>query len=223
MTVPSYPIWMPDPQAYAIDQERYRHDEALAFFGEYSMFVLLWNINDFNNGLVDRCPDCFISYGKIAETYGQASKERCETCYGTTFDGGYRAKIVRLSIWDFNEEYEAERAKGEVTLQKASVQSESNFRLRAGDFILRADGTRWRVGTIGTNHLRTGFDLPTSSGTPVNYNFGEVIREVDNSVAHMIEPADLSVLDVPFQRYPQDWTAIEDIVGYLHPPSWMLT
>lgn len=217
MTLPTYPLWMPDPQAYAIEQERYRHDEAMALYGEYAMFVLLWNINDFNANLVDRCSTCYITYGKIADTYGQASKERCDTCYGTTFEGGYRAKIVRHSIWDVNEEYEREHSKGEITLAKASVQSVSDFRLRTGDFILRGDGTRWRADTLGTHHLRTGFDMPTSTDNPVGYNFTEVVREVDNSVAYMIEPADLSVLDVPFQRYPQDWTALEDIVGYLTP------
>lgn len=218
MTVPSYPIWMPDPQAYSIDQERYRHDEAMALFGEYAIFVLLWNINDFNADLVDRCPDCYVVYGKIAETYGQASKERCEACYGTTFEGGYRAKIVRSSIWDFNEDAEREHSKGEVTLQKASVQSVSDFRLRTGDFILRGDGTRWRAEQLGTNHLRTGFDMPTTTDTPLGYNYGDVVREMDNSVAHMVLPADLSILDVPFQRYPQDWSAVEDVVGYLTSP-----
>ena len=218
MTLPTYPLWMQDPQSYAIDQERYRHDEALSLYGEYAIFVLLWNVNDFNANLVDRCPTCYIAYGKIAETYGQSSKERCPDCFGTTFEGGYRAKIVRPSLWDANEDAERDHSKGEMTLAKATVQSVSDFRLRVGDYVFRGDGTRWRIETVGTNHLRTGFDTPSSADTPVGYNYGEVVREVDNSAASLIEPADLSILDVPFQRYPQDWSAVEDIVGYLTKP-----
>ena len=105
-----------------------------------------------------------------------------------------------------------------MTLAKATVQSVSDFRLRVGDYVFRGDGTRWRIETVGTNHLRTGFDTPSSADTPVGYNYGEVVREVDNSAASLIEPADLSILDVPFQRYPQDWSAVEDIVGYLTKP-----
>ena len=59
----SYLHHLPDPQAYAIDQERARHDSALYSFGEYAMFVLMWNIIDHEAGLVDRCPTCYEAYG----------------------------------------------------------------------------------------------------------------------------------------------------------------
>ena len=215
MTLPTYPTWMPDPQAYSIDQERYRHDEALAMFGEYAMFILFWDHEDHEQGLVDRCPTCYVAYGKIAETYNQSSKAKCPDCFGTTYEGGYRAKIIRPSLWDATEDSERERSRGKVTLQSASIQSTSDFRLRVGDFLFRGDGTRWQVESMATNHLRTGFDMPNSIETPVGYNFGEVRREEDTSVAFLIPPSDLSILDVPFQRYPLDWSGEEDIVGYL--------
>ena len=212
MTIPT---WMPDPQSYAIQQEQWRHESALTSFGEYAIFVLMWNIEDLENDLIDHCLECYQAYGKIAATYEQSAKEKCDTCYGTTFEGGYRAKIVRPSMWDANEDAEREHRRGQVTLQSASIQSVSDFRLRTGDFIFRGDGTRWKVDTMSVNHLRTGFDMPTSDSTPVGYNFGQVTREEDASVAFLIPPADLTILDIPFQRYPQDWSAVEDVVGYL--------
>jgi hypothetical protein len=208
---------MPDPQDYAISQERYRHDEALASFGEYAMFVLMWQIEDFENGLITHCSTCYIPFGKIAEVYGQPAREKCDNCFGTTFEGGYKAKIVRPSLWDANEELEKENIRGEVILGVATVQSVSDFRLRSGDFIFRSDGSRWVMQSIATNHLRTGFDTPSRVDTPVGYNFGQVVRADRNSVAFIIPPDEttLLTLDQPGERYPVDFSDLEEIRGSL--------
>lgn len=210
---------MPDPQGYAIEQERYRHNQALSFFGEFAMFILLWQLTDFEAGLVGRCPDCYLSAGRTAQVYGQGVREKCPECFGTTFEGGYRAKIVRPSLWDANEELETQRERGEVTLQDSSIQTTSDFRLMNGDFIFRGDGTRWRMQSLSTNHLRTGFLMPDRVDTPLGYNFGVVKREDESSVAYIIPPEDLSFLDVLNVREPQDWSAYEDINGYLMEPE----
>lgn len=215
MTNPVYPLWMPDPQGFAIEQERYRHNQALSFFGEFAMFVLRWQLEHFKAGLVGRCPTCYISAGPVAEVYGQSTKEKCPDCFGTTFEGGYRAKIVRPSLWDVNEEIEVKRDRGEVVVSDSSIQTTSDFRLHNGDFIFRGDGTRWRMQSLSTNHLRTGFLMPDRVDTPLGYNFGVVKREDESSVAYIIPPADLTFLDVLNIREPQDWSAYEDIRGPL--------
>ena len=217
MTVPMYPAWLPDPKSYEIEQERFRHDQSLWFYGEYAMFVLMWRIEDHENDLVERCGKCYIAYGKIAEVYGQPAKEKCDSCYGTTFEGGVKAKIVRPSLWDTNEGLERERERGEVEIRTASIQSTNDFRLRNHDYIFRGDGTRWMVQSISTNHLRSGFDMPTQADTPLGYNFSEVVLQDDSTVAYMIPPdeATLMTIDLPGQRYPTDWSTIEEINGSL--------
>lgn len=218
MTLPMpVPKWLPDPQEYAIEQQRASHDQALAHFGEYAVFVLMWKLADHEKGLVGRCPTCYLNRGDIAETYGQAAQEKCPDCFGTTFEGGYKARIVRLSLWDANEEDIRENKRGQIEISTASIQSTSDFRLRTGDFIFRGDGTRWRMQNVSTNHLRTGFMMPTKDRTPVGYNFGQVMREDPSSVAYEIAPSpqDLRDIDLINQRYPADFSDIEDIRGSL--------
>lgn len=212
-----YPEWLRDPQDYAVQQERYRHDQALNTYGEFAMFVLRWTIRDFKAGLVERCSECMIAYGKIADTYQQPARKDCPACYGTSFEGGIRAKIVRTSLWDANEEDYQDARRGESVLQTASVQSTSDFRMRTGDYIFRADGSRWQMRTVSTNALRTGF-LEPEHRTEVGYNYGLVQREDEDTVAYMIPPATadlIAILDVRDVRYPPDFSAHEEINGSL--------
>jgi hypothetical protein len=208
------PHHLPDPQRWAIEQERKRHDDALFGYGEYAMFILLWNFVDHELGLVERCPSCYISRGKIAEAYGQSDQNKCLACFGTTFEGGYKAKIVRPSLWDANEEDYRKGDRGQFIQATASVQSTSDFRLRTGDYIFRGDGTRWQMRTLSTNHLRTGFETPTDALTPVGYNFGTVAREDEDTIAYLIPPTTaelLILLNKSYTRVPYDFTADEDI------------
>lgn len=212
-----YPQWLRDPQGYAVQQERYRHDQALNTYGEYAMFVLRWTIRDHKAGLVERCSECYLAHGKIAETYEQPSRRDCPSCYGTTFEGGIRAKIIRTSLWDANEEDYQDARRGESILQTASVQSTSDFRMRTGDYIFRADGSRWQMRTVSTNALRTGF-LEPEHRTEVGYNYGLVQREDEDTVAYLIPPATadlIDILDVSSLRTPPDFSAHEEINGSL--------
>lgn len=209
---------LPDPQGFAVDQERQRHEQALYRFGEYAMFVLMWNLLDHERGLVARCPTCYESYGKTAEAYGQSAVQDCPDCFGTTFEGGYKARIVRPALWDFNEEDYREAVRGLTVVATATIQSTSDFRLRTGDHVFRADGTRWLMRTVSTNHLRTGFEMPNRDRTALGYNYGQVNRQDETSVAFLIPPdaATLtSALDIPGTRYPADFSAIEDVRGPL--------
>ena len=127
------PYHLREQQNYAVTQERMRHDQALYSLGEYAAFVLMWHIQDFEAGLVTRCSRCYGENNLIAQVYEQPVENKCPVCFGTTFDGGYKAILVRPSIWDTNEEDFRLSARGEVIVQTASVQSTSDFRLRTGD------------------------------------------------------------------------------------------
>lgn len=188
-------------------------------FGEFAMFVLLWNILDHNAGLVERCSTCYLAQGKIADVYGQSSQAKCPDCYGTTFEGGIKAKLVRTSLWDVNEEDNQADHRGEVIVQTATVQATSDFRLRSGDYIFRADGTRWKMRTMSTNSLRTGFMEPEFR-TEVGWNYGTVNREDYSSVAYDIPPDPetlMAALDVTHLRYKPDFSMLEEVHGPLLP------
>lgn len=217
MTTGVNPHWAPDPQRYAVDQERWRHDEALYSFGEYAMFVLLWRIGDHEEGRVGRCPTCYLARGKIAEVYQQPSQEKCPDCFGTTFEGGYKARIVRPMIFDSNDEEEDEGRRGVVVRATGTLQTTSDFEV-VEDYMFRADGSRWQVeATTATQKLSTGFahrtTVDASLGVTIN-----AIREDESSVAYIIPPDEATVvawLDRSHFHYPLDFSAIEHIRGPL--------
>lgn len=212
------PHWLPDRQDFAVQQERWRHDQALYAYGEYTMFALMWTIRDHDTGLVGRCPRCYLARGKVSEVYKQSDDSLCPECYGTTFEGGYKALIVRPALWDANEEDEREAVRGEVITATSSVQSTSDFRLRTGDHLLRADGTRWQMRTISTNHLRTGFAMPRASTDTVGWNFGTVSREDESSASFLIGPTPsevVALLDVVNVRRPQSFQGLDVVRGLL--------
>jgi len=209
--------WHQDPQDWAYAQERLRHDQAVDTWGEYTMFVLLWHVWDLQAGLVGHCPTCYLSQGLIAEVYGQPSQSKCPDCLGPTFEGGYKAKIVRPAMWSNNEEDYKRAARGEVVTQTTSVQSSADFRLRTGDFLLRADNTRWVMRTLSSNELHTGLSV----GGPqivLGYNYGTCAREDESSVAFLIEPTApvLSArLNQRHAHFRQDFTDLEVVRGPL--------
>lgn len=207
------PYWARDPQFYEVDQERWRHDEALYGYGEYAIFVLLWRPEDFDAGLVAHCPVCYVSYGSISDAYGQTADPKCRACFGSTFDGGYKAKIVRPSIWDFGADTNKPGAKGEVILNTAQIQSTTDFRMRVGDFAFKGDGTRWRIENISVTRLRSGFETPVDSRSLIAYSGGQVVREDKTSVAYDIAPLETELkglLDTNSpRRYPTDFSSVE--------------
>lgn len=213
-------FWLPDPQDYAIAQERARHEEALFSFGEYAMFVLMWRIEDHERGLVDRCPACYTSYGRMAEAYGQPAENRCPECFGTTFEGGYRAKIVRPTLWDDNEPAHRQVDRGERVVAATSIQTTPDFRIRSGDYALRGDGTRWMLRQMGSHSLATGFRMPLPERDLVAYNVVQGNLEDPSSVAYMIPPDEVTLrreLDVYGIRRPKDFSDLDVVRGALIP------
>lgn len=209
------PKWHQDPQEHALEVLRASHNQALSLYGEYAMFSLMWRLDDFQKGLVERCSECWLANEKRAAAYGQADREKCPTCYGTTFEGGIKARIVRLSIWDTTEEDDEPSKRGEVKRQTTSIQSTSDFRLRSDDYVFRADGSRWRVQQVNTNQLHHGFQMTNSRRTPVAFTYGQVFREDESSVAYEIPPApeDSDIWDILNRPYPYDFSDIEVVNG----------
>lgn len=215
------PFWLPDRQDYAIEQERQRHTDALYHYGEYTMFVLLWRIEDLDAGRVGRCPSCFLAHGKITEVYQQPAVNKCPACFGTTFEGGYRARIVRPALWDdTKDDHSPDHARGEVIRAAATIQTTPDFYLRTNDYAFRGDGTRWQVKAGAEVALQTGFHTSSPASAVVGYVFANAAREDESSVAFLIPPDSATVrslLSLEQARYPQDFSAVEEIRAPLVP------
>lgn len=207
------PYYVRDVQPWAVVQENQRHDQAMWTLGEHAVFVLMWHVLDFEAGLVQRCTRCYIAYGKIAEVYKQTAKRDCPDCYGTTFEGGFKAKIVRPALFsDANEEESTDR-RGVTHSEAASVESTSDFRIRKGDYCFRADGTRWWLRGAQVTRLRSGFGYPSQANTGLNVNVSQANLEDDSSVAYQIPPteSDLTALLGQGSRVPFDFSTFEVI------------
>ena len=224
------PYWLRTPDYYAILHERQNHDEAVYAYGEYSLFYLCWGIDDFRANIVTRCPYCFDSSGidqDIAEAYGQGALAKCEYCYGTTYWkadaiqlNGLKARIVRPCMWNTSDEVHKRHAQGDMTISSTPVQTTSDFRMRSGDFIVRADLTRWRVQPRKTDLIISGFQAADDVNTMIGYTYQDCKREDNSSVAFVLPPTDdatvqstLNISTVP--NYPVDFSAWEVINGDL--------
>lgn len=211
-------FYLPDAQDWAFEQEKARHQGAMDLWGEYSMFVLLWNLVDFEAGLVGRCQTCYVPNGGVTDVYGQSNNSKCPDCYGTTFEGGFKAKIVRRSLWASNENAFKPQARGDIIIGTATVQAESTFRMRTGDYIFRGDGSRWQMRTMSSNELRTGFQMPSPATAVVGYNYGTVSREDESSVAYLIPPTAsvlINRLNVTHAHWPVSFADLEVVRGSL--------
>lgn len=184
------PYYVRKTQNWAVEQERQRHVQALYSVGEYCVFALMWHLPDFEKGLVDRCSVCYKAYDKIAETYGQSSQFKCPSCFGTTFEGGFRAIIVRPAIFTDADDTEAFQARGVVHTRELNVESTPDFRIHNGDYVFRVDNARFRLRTPSRVTLRSGFAHPWQRQSGLTYNHARAGLEDPTSPAY----------DVPFSK-----------------------
>lgn len=219
------PYHLRQQEDWAIDQERQRHADALHRVGEYSIFVMMWTVIDFEHGLVDRCSTCSGPDGsrqdRIADVYKQPKQNKCPDCYGTHFDGGIRAKIVRPAIWaDANETEHLDR-RGAVHPDAAGVESTWDFRMHQGDYIIRADGSRWRLpDSPRRTTLRTGFAHPNQREMSINYGRIQARYEEPTTVVYMIPPTDLEYIEYHLTKrslFPMTFPHLETINAPLIP------
>lgn len=225
------PYWLKTPDRYMIDQERMHHNEAVYAYGEYSFFILFWGIDDLRDGRVVRCPHCYPSgiSTDIASAYNQPVQALCEYCYGTTYWSptaahlnGLKARIVRPCQWNTTDEtwkWGAGGKSGKVAEVGTQVQSISDFRMRTGDFVFRADKTRWRVQSRKTDIMISGFQAADDINAMIGYNHMDIKAEDPSSVAFVVPPDTdtaaqvLNISTVP--NYPMDFSSWEVINGPL--------
>lgn len=222
---PYNPYYVRDPQGWAIQQERQSHNQALYTLGEYCIFILMWHLQDYQKGYVARCKRCNAS-GKLlddaAAVYGQASTAQCPDCFGTTFEGGWKAMIVRPAIITDTDQTEKTTDHGVTYPSDLSVESTVDFRIRDGDYMLRFNGDRYYLRAPRRNTLRTGFFSPTQSGMAIDYNQARAsLEDRKASVAYQIGPDDQMVRDL-LQRgryWPEKFNDFDTARGPLIPPE----
>jgi hypothetical protein len=220
-TAQSY--YVRDMQPWAIDQERMRHYQALWTLGEYAMFVLMWHARDHEQGLVGRCTKCYAQgdsvKSKIAQAYNQPEEHRCPVCFGTTFQGGFKAKIIRPAIFSDADEDEEKQPRGVTNPQDLSVESTIDFRVRSGDYVFRATGDRFQLRVPERITLRTGFEVPHQSTMAIGYNHARANQEDETSVAFIIPPTAKALGDILTRgsRTPENFSRYEIIRSPLIP------
>lgn len=213
------PYYIRERQDWAIEQERRRHNQALWYVGENTMFVLMWHLEDFQSQLVNRCPTCYESQGMIAEIYGQTDEYKCPDCFGTTFEGGFKAIIVRPAIFSDSDEGETKHSRGVIHPNDLSIDSTPDFRVRTGDYCFRQNGDRFFLRVPERITLRTGFGDPSQGGTAIAYNHANAAQEDPSNVSYMIPPAtdEVAAILSRMSRIPRPWNSFEVIRAPLIP------
>lgn len=209
--------WLPQTQPWLLAQERDRAQQAIEQYGEYTIWYLLWNINDHEDGLVDYCPTCMANDPISLDTFKQPSDQNCPDCLGTAFEGGYRARIVRPTLWrDDDETQKAHTARGELNVDRHTVQTVGGFTAFNGDILIRYDNSRWQINVPQSSQVRTGFGAFDKTKGYMGYNVAPATLEQKGSVSYTFDPVDsddvLTLLTVPsYPRGPVDFTAFEQI------------
>jgi hypothetical protein len=202
------PYYVRQTQDWAVQQERQRHIQAIYQVGEPALFVLMWKVEDFEAGLVTPCPRCRSEEGdvdaRVAAIYQQPQTARCPFCFGTTYDGGVRAKIMRPAIFTDADEDERKSGRGVTHGESTMVETTDDFRSRTGDYVFRRDGSRWQLGHPQRDQLRTGYTHPSQSTHSLGYARIPANREDKASVAFEIPPsaAELSGILTEPLHYP---------------------
>lgn len=181
------PWWMAQDQDWAESHVTASHHDALYRFGEYVMFTLLWTAKDAEDGLVGPCTNCM--GGRISQAYDEVPDPYCTRCYGTTFEGGFRAQIIRPAIVTDRNTETKEAQRGEFTLDAVSIETTSDFFSRSGDLMFRADGSRYQMDQMDTVVIRSGFSHPQQVETVGGVIPSAKLEANLAAPAHRIPPA----------------------------------
>jgi hypothetical protein len=185
---PSQPHVAATSQQWASSHVEDSHIEALYSFGELALFTMMWIPLDAEAGRVEHCSRCFNGVAaRQAKVFNQPTEKKCPVCYGTTYQGGFRAQIVRPSIWSDRNSEHTEQARGTIYTDSLQVETTGDFFLRRGDYAFRYDNSRYQVsGEKREAVLRSGFHPPLSGDSfagPASMQLEE-----ETSVAHIIPP-----------------------------------
>lgn len=139
------------------------HEEALFAFGEWCLFTLMWRPHDHKRGLVGRCPVCWEGpLQRQAEAFQQATQRECPACFGTTFEGGFRAQIIRPALWSDRNQEISEEARGYTLSDTLLAETTGDFVLHKGDYVFRGDNSRYQVEEKREVIMRSGFVTPAT-------------------------------------------------------------
>jgi hypothetical protein len=215
--------WLGRAENWAERQVRDSHVEAMNLMGEYALFTLMWHAKDFAAGLVAVCPTCTMTgtvLDRASKAYQQPTRELCPDCFGTHFEGGFRAQIIRPCLWTDHNTDTRNTPRGEVSTDSMVVETTEDFEFRSGDYIFRANGDRYQGQELSGAWIRTGFSVPDFERS-VAGQISQAKLEDPASVAFIIPPtADRldQVLTVPVNtHFPLDFSANEVIRGPLLP------
>lgn len=215
------PHWSPQPQRWLVDQERQHADEVLYSFGEYALLTMMWTLEDFENGLTTRCSRCWEARNEIAEVFGQGGEAKCPNCYGTTFEGGIRAQVIRpVLLNDRTSQHNEEKKRGVHDTATGALQTTADIKLRNGDYAFFLDGTRWQIQAVEETLLRHTFGADASYDTTIANAVTNVVKEEIGSVAYIIPPTieqQKQLLTDPGVHFPTDFSPMEIINGPVFP------
>lgn len=167
--------------------------EALYAVGELALFTLMWRPIDFERGLVTRCSTCFEGpEARQAAAFQQPTKKKCPDCYGTTYEGGFRAQIVRPTIMADRNAETTDVHRGVVTIDSLAFETTPDFTLHKGDYLFRFDNTRFQCEEKKEAIIRTGFASPQSQESFSGLSTAHL--EDPTSVAFAIPPLDPTLL-----------------------------
>jgi hypothetical protein len=230
------PAWQRDIEGWAVARELQVHAQALWQYGELAYFALMWNVLDFELGLVMRCWRCWDGQRSgalqdpeqaIAAAYGQGNQYTCPVCFNTTFalpEGmsalpGVRALIVRPALFNDYDRAQANQPRGVFNSSTMDVESVPDFRVRNGDYLFRADNSRWQLKVPNRISLQTGFAFPYQASAAITYNLSRAALEDPLTVAYQIPPPAGALAQVlgTYTRVPVSYSWAEIINGPLIP------
>jgi hypothetical protein len=195
---------VPDAKHWELENERFRHDQALYRYGEYAIFVTMWTMQDFTAGLVARCPTCYVPQGGLENTWKQPAYFKCPDCLGTSFQGGYKAILVRPSLWSWDEPTLQQQQRGVINTNVATVQTTSDFRLQPKDYIIRGDGSRWQSQAVTGDHLDTGFGTQSGIWNATAFIYTNVTREDESSPIYLLPITESYIQETIPQYYSRE-------------------
>jgi hypothetical protein len=231
------PTWARDIEGWAVARELQVHAQALWQYGEMAIFALMWHVLDFELGLVGRCyrcwrgdPDPYRAQAPeqaIAAAYGQGNQYACPVCYNTTFAlpqgssdvPGVRALICRPALFNDYDREQSRNARGVFNNSTMDLESTPDFRVRNGDYCLRADNSRWQLNVPRRVSVQTGFSHPWQATSAITYNLAAASLEDPLTTAYQIPPAPelLAKILGTYTRIPADYSWTEVINGPLIP------
>ena len=189
----SQPLIAARPQKFGVHNLINSHEEALFGYGELGLFTLMWRHYDFEAGRVDRCSTCFGGVkSRQANAFKQPTDSECPDCFGTTYEGGFRAQIIRPMLMSDRSDNTVEGRAGAMTVDSIQFETTTDFTFTLGDYVFRADNTRYQCEQKAEVVIRPGFAIPSGADAMGGTTIAN--REVETSVAFKIPPLDPALL-----------------------------